>query len=312
MHETGAEGPVLDARSLASMMDSVFSPMEVHAQGEFSARARNLAHGEVQFGRVAAQPHVARASGRFAKHRPRWLVCNVQVSGRLELEQGGRRAELGPGDIAFYSTDAPFELRFDGDYEIIAVCLPASWTALRRLDTSMLAGTRLAGTDPVVAAAGPAIESFEQHVGRMDPAMRSRFVALTLDTVETLGTRAAGLVLGDCAEGADLLGRALQRIDEQLADPDLSAATLAAALYVSERRLYALFQDAGMSLAGTIRSRRLEQCRRALADPVNADVPISAICTAWGFSSPTHFSVLFRDAYGVPPSTYRAQHLAAA
>ena len=60
-----------------------------------------------------------------------------------------------------------------------------------------------------------------------------------------------------------------------------------------------------MTVAGWIRSRRLERCRRDLADPSLAARPVAAIAARWGFSSAADFSRAFRTAHGVPPAEYR-------
>ena len=57
-----------------------------------------------------------------------------------------------------------------------------------------------------------------------------------------------------------------------------------------------------------IRTRRLEQCRRDVLDPVLADRPVAGIAARWGFVDAAHFSRAFKTAYGVSPSEYRATH----
>ncbi|WP_372497271.1 helix-turn-helix domain-containing protein [Streptomyces muensis] len=54
-----------------------------------------------------------------------------------------------------------------------------------------------------------------------------------------------------------------------------------------------------------VRERRLEQCRRDLADPHLAARPIHAITAQWGFTSPAHSSQAFRSAYGLSPRQFR-------
>jgi AraC-like DNA-binding protein len=52
-------------------------------------------------------------------------------------------------------------------------------------------------------------------------------------------------------------------------------------------------------------TRRLDRCRRDLADPLLADQPVSAIAARWGYRNPAHFTRLFRGYYEVIPSDYR-------
>ncbi|WP_341770861.1 helix-turn-helix domain-containing protein [Actinocrispum wychmicini] len=94
-------------------------------------------------------------------------------------------------------------------------------------------------------------------------------------------------------------------IERNLADRTLAPDTIAAAHYISTRHLHHLFQQQGVTVVGSIRQRRLERCRRDLADPRLAGRPIHAIAARWAFADKAHFSRLFRARYGVPPSHYR-------
>jgi AraC-like DNA-binding protein len=105
-----------------------------------------------------------------------------------------------------------------------------------------------------------------------------------------------------------LLQRIYAFVEERLPDPGLSPATIAASHHVSVRYLYRLFEDEGHTVAGWIRHRRLERCRRDLAEPALLGRPVSAIAARWGFPDPTHFSRVFRAANAVTPREYRAMH----
>ena len=80
---------------------------------------------------------------------------------------------------------------------------------------------------------------------------------------------------------------------------------IAAAHHISLRSLHQLFHDEGLTVAGWIRRRRLECCRRDLSDPALAARPVAAIAARWGFSSAGDFSRAFRAAHGLPPAEYR-------
>ena len=55
-----------------------------------------------------------------------------------------------------------------------------------------------------------------------------------------------------------------------------------------------------------IRDRRLDRCRRDLADPALAGETVASIAYGWGFRNPRHFSRVYRAAYGCAPSDGRA------
>ncbi|WP_157869187.1 helix-turn-helix domain-containing protein, partial [Streptomyces atriruber] len=83
----------------------------------------------------------------------------------------------------------------------------------------------------------------------------------------------------------------------------------AAAHHISTRYLHRLFQDQGLTVSSWIRRLRLERCRRALANPTLAAVPVGAIAARWGFAQPAVFTRAFRAAYGLTPSEVRARTL---
>jgi len=104
--------------------------------------------------------------------------------------------------------------------------------------------------------------------------------------------------------------RAMRFIDGNLANPALSAVTVAGALGVSPGYLQHAFQDVGKTVGAHIRRRRLERCRDDLAGPLHAGEQISEIALRWGFSDMPHFSRAFKEQFGRTPREYRAEQAA--
>lgn len=102
-----------------------------------------------------------------------------------------------------------------------------------------------------------------------------------------------------------LLIRVRAFIEQHLGDPRLSPRMVADAHHISSRYLHRLFQGQDTTVAAWIRVRRLERCRRDLADPALASTPIGALAARWGFVHPADFSRAFRARYGVSPREYR-------
>lgn len=65
-------------------------------------------------------------------------------------------------------------------------------------------------------------------------------------------------------------------IEQRLGDPNLSPGVIAAAHHISLRYLHRLFEPHAMTVAGLIRARRLQRCRRDLTDPTHAQVPAAS------------------------------------
>lgn len=69
---------------------------------------------------------------------------------------------------------------------------------------------------------------------------------------------------------------------------------------MSVRYLHRLFEGEETTVCRLIQRRRLEECSRELARRGRATPTVAAVAHRWGFTSPAHFSRVFRAAYGVP------------
>ena len=107
---------------------------------------------------------------------------------------------------------------------------------------------------------------------------------------------------GEAVRGGRL-AQARRFIDSHLTDPGLSATRTAAALRISERTLYALFETGGTTFAAHVRRRRLEECRAALL--ANFSRPVMDVALSWGFGSMPSFYRAFQATYGLSPSDLR-------
>jgi transcriptional regulator GlxA family with amidase domain len=74
---------------------------------------------------------------------------------------------------------------------------------------------------------------------------------------------------------------------------------------MSPRTLDRLFLGQPWSASGYIRHARLEVVHRDLQDPALRQRSVSALAARWCFFDAAHFSRLFRDHYGYPPSQAR-------
>jgi AraC-like DNA-binding protein len=137
----------------------------------------------------------------------------------------------------------------------------------------------------------------------------TRWSTLTLDMLTAVLARALDAqspARPDTGRSA-LMAQIYAFIQKNLGDANLTVSAVAAAHHISLRYLHKLFQQDGHTVAGWIRERRLEQCRRDLINPHLAARPINAIAARWGFTSPAHFSQAFRNVYGLSPRQYRRQ-----
>jgi AraC-like DNA-binding protein len=236
-------------------------------------------------------------------------LCKVDVVARGEVvvDQDGRQARLHRGDFAFVDLSRPAHWTNGWSTRIVAIAFPRKLLPLRPDDAAQLTAVGLTGDDGPGALFSSTARQLARQVDRLDPADGARVGTATLDllTVALAGRLdRRGEVPADISQRASLL-RVRAFIEGRLADPELTPAAVARAHHVSLRFLYKLFEGESRSVAGLIKERRLERCRRDLLDPSLAAVPVSAIAARWGLTSAGHFSRAFRAAYGASPVEYR-------
>jgi len=93
-------------------------------------------------------------------------------------------------------------------------------------------------------------------------------------------------------------------IEENLSDPDFGVEALARKTGHSRSALYRKLGSFGSgSAADLIRQMRLARAKQLLESEAGSVHRVARLC---GFTSPSHFSRLFRDEYGYPPSQFPA------
>ncbi|MEO3829549.1 helix-turn-helix domain-containing protein [Actinomadura sp. B10D3] len=128
-----------------------------------------------------------------------------------------------------------------------------------------------------------------------------------MDVISTAAVPAGAAAVSVRCRHSSLVAQIHAFVQTNLGDRNLTPASIAAAHHISLRYLHKLFQQEGHTVAAWIRERRLERCRRDLADPRLAARPIHAIAARWGFTSAAHFSQAFRSSYGLSPRQFRRE-----
>lgn len=293
----------------AAVNDS-FVPLHVTSRhpDRFRGIIRAAGMDDVHITEVSATDHtVQRTPDLIARGDGAYFKLSLMLAGRGLLVQEGREALLGPGDLAVYDTSRPYSLAFDDDFRTMVLMFPRDMLSLPAGMIRELSAVRISGVDSVTGIVAPYLTQLAAHLDQVTGVTGTRLLHSALDLVTTLFTRELGL---DGDPHRALLQRIRSHIDQHLGSAALSPHSIAAAHFISTRHLHALFQEQETTVSTWIRTRRLEQCRRDLLDPVLADRPIAAISARWGFADAAHFSRSFKQAYGVAPSEYRASRAA--
>lgn len=289
-------------------------PMECHSafradyRGEF--RASGL--GAMQVVLLDIMPiTVRRTPALISQADPDMLKLVLVCASSCVVDQGGRQARLAPAEFAFYNTRRPYEVAcgVDGDQpmRMMTFMFPPSMLPLPRGRLSGLTALRIPATAGLGDLTSQFLLQLARNIDHYSPAEAARLSTAALEVLATRLAREMDVADWGTPESRRhaLLTSVQAFIHQRLGDSRLSPAMIAAAHHISLRTLHQLFHDAGLTVAGWIRQRRLECCRRDLADPALADRPVATIAARWGFSSAADFSRAFRVVHGLPPAEYR-------
>jgi len=254
---------------------------------------------------VSGTPQVVRRTTSAVRRSPGDLikVC-VQLAGRAIVHQGGHEVMLGPGELAVYDTGRPYAIRLEGRWTCAVMALPRAQIDLRERDLDRW----LYRAYPAASGPGGVLSHFVVSTAAL---ARPPGLAAAVKLGEAGSTLLAGTLLDDgglAAAGAadDLRGHVVGYVRAHLDEPGLCRSSIAAAHHMSPRTLDRLFTGQPWSVSGLIRHERLAAVRRDLADPLLSTRSVAALAARWCFFDAAHFSRLFRQHYGYPPSRARA------
>jgi AraC-like DNA-binding protein len=290
-------------------------PMECHAEHALGYEAvfRASGLGPMQVVVMDVMPiTVRRTPALISRCDPDllkvFLVCD---GGTSVVAQDGRQARLSPAEFAFYDTRRPYEVHCAVDgrpARLLTFMFPPSLLPFPPSRLGPLTAVRIPATTGLGDLTAQFLLQLARDVDHYSPAEAARLSTAALEVLATRLARELDLGTWGTPEARRhaLLTTVQGFIQQHLGDPQLTPSAVAAAHHLSLRSLHQLFHDEGLTVAGWIRQRRLEQCRRDLADPALDARPVAAIAARWGFASASDFSRAFHAAHGMPPARYRS------
>jgi AraC-like DNA-binding protein len=274
----GAERFEAFRHALADKCMSVAVPSDDVAA--FRGRVQAASLGTVQLVDVAATSSGAgRSRNLIRRGAAEYLKVGLQVRGRCVVSQDGREAALAPGDFAAYDTARPYQLALSEAYRMLVVLFPRKLLPLPPARLAQLTAHRVSGRQGLGALVPPLLVELGRRLDAGNLAGGLHLSDAVLDMLaasfaEQLGCESAA---GPEAGRRVLLLRIQAFLEDRLGDPGLDRATVAAAHHISVRYLQKLFEEEGETVAGWIRARRLEHCRRDLAEARFAGLPVSSV-----------------------------------
>lgn len=275
----------------------------------FCGRMRRMEVGEMRAVEVFSHgARVERSPAHVARSGETAFLLELQLDGMSATRQGGREAWLEPGDFTLLDSARPFEVRCTDPMKLLVLRVP------RALLGKYLGCPEAMVAIPMCAAHASNVltsrflrDLWKQSHAVLDPGRADHATRAALELI-AYAYGALPPARGDAmsAIGAHRI-RVLDYVESNLSDPCLTPASIAAALRMSRRYLHRVWKgEDGESLARYVLRRRLEECARALRDPLHVRRNITAIAFDWGFVGMPHFCSAFRQHYGSSPREYRA------
>lgn len=288
--------------------------MSSEHSADFQASARLVDLGAMLLTRFRYQSLTGRRTPRLIRQGdPEIFQLALTLSGASGISARRRHTVMRSSDFTFIDYARPYQLFHLGDQggraaASVTVVLPRALLPLPTDKLDQLAAGRLSGTEGMGMLLAQHLNQVTRHPEQYTAAEAPRLASLTLDLVSALLARQLDV---ETALPVDVRQQATLAeihafIDRHLGDPTLTPQAVADAHHISLRSLHRLFAGESETVAQTIRRRRLERCRRDLADPRLGNRAVQAIGWRWGFTDKAHFSRAFRAVYGMSPRSYRA------
>lgn len=247
------------------------------------------------------------AVGRPALRAPR----PAEFSEPVRSVDPGQSAEsaglwLAPGDVCFYDVRRAPALAFREPFRATVFLVPAALLDLAEPDVRRIVRTPVARASRLGALLSPLLSDLARAAAEARPPVGEMLAWNAVNLLSTLAAEQLGTGAPE-TPGAQppVLARILEYVELHLTEPDLCPEGIARAHHISVRYLHKLFKDEGATVSRWILRRRLEECRRDLRRHGRGSRTIAAVAGRWGFLSATHFSRVFRAAYGMSPREWR-------
>jgi AraC-like DNA-binding protein len=293
------------------LVSRTFVPVEVitDVRPTFRGRIESTELGPLRLSEVTSDVQRHRRTSRvISPDDPQSYLITMASHADAVLRQDGREAALAPGDIAICDTTRPYELASCAAFQVLVVVCPRRLIRLAPVAVRRLTALRFSGHRGIGALVSPFLAELPLRSADCDGCSVIRLADTVLDLLRTMFEQH----LRDAELVADprqrLLAEVLRFVEDHLPDPGLGPVGIATSLHISTRYVHKLFAAEGTTACAWIRARRLEHCRRDLADATLSARSVSAVGARWGLPDPSRFSRLFREAYQVSPREYRLHH----
>lgn len=261
-----------------AVADSIV-PFDLRPEHEtgFCCEIRAADVGVLRFVDIAAPASEAvRGAPLIRRSDPELCTIHLQLRGNPVVEQDDRQVRVHPGDLTFVDLSRPTRVAGPAHRQV-SVMFPRALLPLPGVHVKDLAGIRLSGRHGNGALVAGLVRRIAGDLDQYAGAGAAHVGTAMLDLITATLVASAGRDVSAPPQHPHVLMLRIEAfIEQRLGDPNLSPGMIAAAHHISLRYLHRLFEPHAMTVAGLIRARRLQRCRRDLTDPTHAQVPAAS------------------------------------
>lgn len=231
------------------------------------------------------------------------LNLQLQLRGTCTNLTAGVSSKLEEGDFVLFDPAQPLELSFTQPTQSVVLRLPLAYVDARLPRMRSMVGVPVRGN----SGAGALFSNFMRTAWRQLEAGELDWGEELSDVLWPLLEFAYGPARGALVPNGkrdDHRHTLFRLIDDQLCEPRLDTALLAARMGVSTRYVQLLFAESGTTPRAYIQRLRLERAAAALAR-ADQGVSITEIAFGLGFNDLSAFCRAFQRRFGASPSGYR-------
>ncbi|MEM9778060.1 MAG: helix-turn-helix domain-containing protein [Chloroflexota bacterium] len=265
---------------------------------------------KIGFATVYSSPvEVSRSKPDIAQTSKSYFKISFQLEGVANLEQGGRKTILSPGDWAFYDCTQPYKLRFPQTYKQLVLKVPHTHLLGQIPVLEDLTATKVSGQNGMATLARNLIVDTENQFDGL-PNQNHAQVSNTILSllIASINSNLSGQQLNRDQKDVWRI-KVKNYIDANFKDSNLSVEKIARQFNFSKRYIFGLFENEPTTAAKYIQQKRLALSQQLLDNPLCAHQTIGDIATICGFSSEAHFGRVFKQQTGMSPRAYRLSRL---
>lgn len=257
--------------------------------------------GNLKVCKMSATPHSFGRTDHLARVSPEDdIVAMFVQDGHIRQLQDGREVTAEAGDIILFDAAKAFVHEIDSR-SLLIIRFPRARFLSRCPRANQLMGVKIAELSSMATILhGMAEETFRLSDSRGPRGVQARFAAAILDTL----TAAMDMQIeNDSAVQRTryeaVYQKAADYIDANLDDCELDVNDVALATCTSPRTLARIFAARGTTVMHSVWRRRLEESHSLLRE--GRVEQVSQAAYQCGFNDLSHFSRLFKGAYGATP-----------